>query len=132
MTPIQIILLVVLGAIGALLAIWALRGWLSHRTTGLFALVLVAAASAIIWPEATTRVARAVGIGRGADLLLYVMVVAMIVGFFWVYVRLIRLRRNLTLLVRHLAQAQASGPLDAVRPPSMPLADEQGSGQSTG
>ena len=126
MSPIQVILLVVLGTIGALLAVWALRGWVSHRMTAIFALVLVGAASAIIWPEATTRVARAVGIGRGADLLLYIAVVAMIVGFFWVYIRLIRLRRNLTLLVRHLAQAQARGPLEPAGDPAQRAGEPSG------
>ena len=48
-------------------------------------------------------VARKLGIGRGADLLLYCSVGVMMVGFLMVYIRLGRLRREITLIVRHLA-----------------------------
>jgi len=75
----------------------------------LLALVLASAAAAIAWPEATSRIARALGIGRGADLVLYSTVVAMGVGFWMVYIRLRQLRRDITLLVRHLALLVGQG-----------------------
>jgi hypothetical protein len=75
----------------------------------LLAFVLASAAAAIAWPEATSRIAHALGIGRGADLVLYSTVVAMGVGFWMVYIRLRQLRREITLLVRHLALLVAQG-----------------------
>ena len=65
------------------------------------------AALAVVWPDATTRIARFVGLGRGVNLLLYCTVVVMMAGFFMVYIRLRRVRQELTLLVRHLAILQA-------------------------
>jgi hypothetical protein len=66
-------------------------------------LLWAAAGLAVIQPDLTTKVAHTVGIRRGADLLLYCAVVAMIAGFLMIYVRLRRLRREITLLVRELA-----------------------------
>ena len=60
-------------------------------------------ASAFAWPEITTKIAHLLGIRRGADLVLYCSVVVMLVGFLVVYIRMRRLQRELTLIVRHLA-----------------------------
>ena len=53
--------------------------------------------------------ARWLGIGRGADLVSYLAIGVMFVGFFVTYVRLRALRRELTLLVRRVALHQAGG-----------------------
>ena len=74
-----------------------------HRDNLLWLFLWVLAGVAIAWPDLTAMVAAVLGIGRGADLVLYCAVVVMMVGFLMVYVRLRRLRRDLTLLVRHLA-----------------------------
>ena len=58
---------------------------------------------ALIVPDATTSLANAVGIHRGADLLLYVVVIIMTIGFFSMYLRLRQLRREFTLLVRRIS-----------------------------
>ncbi|MBU0717710.1 MAG: DUF2304 domain-containing protein [Planctomycetes bacterium] len=79
-----------------------------HRDNLLWLLLWVLAGLAIAWPDLTAIVAAALGIGRGADLVLYCAVVVMMVGFLMVYVRLRRLRRDLTLLVRHLALRDAT------------------------
>lgn len=47
------------------------------------------------------------GIGRGADLVFYCAVLAIMVRFWMVYIRLRRLRQEITLLVRHLAVREA-------------------------
>ncbi|MFQ5492031.1 MAG: DUF2304 family protein, partial [Phycisphaerae bacterium] len=53
------------------------RGWVSRRE-GLFsACIWIVAGVAVAWPDATTRVARVVGLGRGANLLLYCAVLVM-------------------------------------------------------
>ena len=68
-----------------------------------WSLIWLAAAVAILRYDWTMVVARKLGIGRGADLLLYGAVGVMLVGFMMVYIRLRRLRREITLIVRHLA-----------------------------
>lgn len=77
-----------------------------------WSLVWIAGAVAILRYDWTMVLARKLGIGRGADLLLYGSVGVMLVGFMMVYVRLRRIRRDITLIVRHLALQEAqSGPV---------------------
>lgn len=63
----------------------------------------LAAATAIAWPDITVRAARLLGIGRGADLVLYLSVVGMAIGFFAVFLRMRRLEEHLTTIVRQVA-----------------------------
>ena len=85
-----------------------------HATTGIAKGRVSVAGVAIAWPELTTWAARSLGIRRGADLVLYCAVVVMMVGFLMVYSRLRQVRRDLTLVVRHLALLEADGPPEAV------------------
>jgi hypothetical protein len=113
MSVFQVLLLIVAAGlfVGSLVAM--ARGWATRREGTISALIWLLAALAIIWPDVTTRIARAVGLGRGLNLLVYCTVLVTIVGFFMVYIRLRKLRRQLTLLVRHLAilEAQEGPPL---------------------
>ena len=103
----QIVFLVLAAClfVGSLVA--AARGWATRREGLASALIWLVAAMAVAWPDTTTRLARFVGLGRGVNLLLYCTVVVMMVGFFMIYIRLRRVRRELTLLVRHLAILEA-------------------------
>jgi hypothetical protein len=103
----QQILLAVIAAslLGSVVAL--LRGWASRREGLIWAGVCLAAGVVILWPEITSKVARALGIGRGADLVFYCAVVVMLLGFWMVYMRLRRMRREITVLVRHLAILEA-------------------------
>ena len=67
----------------------------------------VAAGVAIARPSITISVARLLGIGRGADLVFYCAILAMLIGFFVVYIRLKRLDRQITILVRNAALTSA-------------------------
>ncbi len=56
---------------------------------------------AVIWrPDATTAVARLVGIGRGADLMIYAAVIGLLIMVFQLHVAHGRIERQLTELVR--------------------------------
>lgn len=103
LSPFQILALAVLLALFILTAIGGLRRWIGRGEASLWSAVWLAAGLAVLWPDATTRIAKAVGIKRGADLVLYCGLVVMMVGFLMTYVRLRRLRREVTLLTRHLA-----------------------------
>jgi hypothetical protein len=65
--------------------------------------VWTAAALTIIDPELLQTVATRIGIGRGADLVLYLGVLAFLGVSFYFYSRYVRLQRQLTDIVRHLA-----------------------------
>lgn len=106
----------------------AVRGGIRKRIATFWLLVWAAAGVTALWPQSTAIAARALGIGRGADLVLYCSVLAMLVGFFYIYTRFRRLDRALTLLVRRLAiddpvppalapeASRASGDGDAASP----------------
>lgn len=72
--------LLILGVlIAALVAVRFLRGDRSLALKRIFALLFAAAAVlAIIFPTVLTTIANFFGIGRGADLLLYVSIIAML------------------------------------------------------
>lgn len=57
----------------------------------------------VIEPDWSTGVARLLGIGRGADLVLYLLVLATSWGFLSMYMRLRAVRRDMTVLVRRIA-----------------------------
>ena len=80
-------------------------------------LVLMAAAVAVIFPEALTRLANGVGVGRGADLLLYVLVVTFMLVSVVLFRRLSVLERRYTQLARLLAIRDAASQHDAEGPP---------------
>ena len=103
----QILALIVVGCLFLVTLATAIRGSVARRDGLLWAVVWLIAGVAIIWPGVTRIVARALGIGRGADLVLYCAVVAMMIGFLMVYTRMRRIQRELTLIVRHLATRDA-------------------------
>ena len=85
-----------------------LRYFRSLLRDRLFAVaVLGVGVLAIIFPDWTTRLAKLVGVGRGADLISYIFFILCLFGFVAVHGRMVALERSLTLLVRHTAVAQA-------------------------
>ena len=107
MSAFQIVSLSAVGLAGLAVFVGLARGGLRRRDALWLSLALVAAAVALAWPESTSAVARALGIGRGADLLLYVSVFAMGAGFLGAHVRMRRTERALTEVVRALALEDA-------------------------
>lgn len=99
----QIVLLGVVVILFLLTIAAGVRGWIGRGGAIAWTLLWITAGVAIAYPNVTVVVASAMGIGRGADLVLYLSVVAMMAGFLMVYVRLRRVRRDVTLLVRRLA-----------------------------
>jgi hypothetical protein len=103
MTVFQGLVLMLFSLLAAVTLSAAFRGMVRKRIAVMWLAIWTVGAGAIIWPRSTVVVARSLGIGRGADLLLYVSVLLMLVGFFYVYGRFRRLDRQITLLVRRLA-----------------------------
>lgn len=97
--------LVAIFALLTIVATW--RHAINARAGVAWLLVWIAAAAAIARPSLTVTVAHLLGIGRGADLVLYCAILAMLGGFFLGYVRFKRLEREITRLVRHIAVSEA-------------------------
>jgi hypothetical protein len=79
-----------------------------QRTTSRFVrvvvLLVIVAGAYLVWaPEQATVLAGWVGVGRGADLILYLWVVITLALIVFLYLKTLRLSRKLTLLTRHLA-----------------------------
>ena len=80
-----------------------------RRTIGILWLAFwMAAAGAILRPNITRTVAEVLGIGRGADLVMYCGILAAAIGFFHFYQRFRKIEANITKLVRHLAIEEAT------------------------
>ena len=107
MTLIQ--LLLILGAIAALfIYLTKFRSVLLDRVIalGLFLLAMIA----ILVPEITNQIAHYVGVWRGADLVMYLFIVATVFALLMLYTKLSRLADNHTKLVRAIAIEHAERP----------------------
>ena len=111
----QIVALSVLGLL-ALRELLQLRHGTAHlRQWLLRTAVLAAAMVAIAQPELTNRFAHAIGIGRGADVVLYLFVLAFLFTSFAFYSRSVKLERQVTVLVGKLAQLEAQKGTEAAQ-----------------
>ncbi|HAQ66723.1 MAG TPA: DUF2304 domain-containing protein [Phycisphaerales bacterium] len=109
MTSFQIVLLS-FALVGAVTGIALVAKNIIGRATGAVILVLIAlGAMFTVVPNWTTAIAHALGIGRGADLLLYLLVIGSSTGFLVLYVKLRAVRREVTLLVRKIALDGSTG-----------------------
>jgi hypothetical protein len=124
MTGFQIILLCALGAIAATLVASAARGRIGRLAAAAWLVVVTAGAVFAVEPDWTTAIARRLGISRGTDLLLYVLVLASMQGFLLLYLKLRRVRRELTLLVREIAIREARAQPPAGDAGDAPAGDE--------
>lgn len=61
------------------------------------------AAVVVLFPQATDAVAQFLGIARGADLIVYIGIIILFAGLFFLLVRLERLERDVTKIVRKMA-----------------------------
>ncbi len=102
----QVFLIVVFGLIGVVSILTLVRG-IAPKLSLVVLGISLAACAAAIWPDVTTVIANKLGIDTGTHLILYCTVLVMMAGFFFFYIRLRQLRRELTLMVRHVALMQA-------------------------
>jgi hypothetical protein len=103
MSVFQYLVVVLLAVLATATLRAAVGGGVRKRVAAFWLLVWIGAGVATIWPQSTAVTARALGIGRGADLVMYTSVFMSLTGFFYVYTRFRRLDRAFTLLVRQLA-----------------------------
>jgi hypothetical protein len=80
-------------------------------------LLLGAGAVAVIVPDVTTDVAHLVGVGRGADLVLYIAIVAVLFVLLHYYSKFVELQAKMTELTRQMAIMKAESQHGLSSPP---------------
>lgn len=103
MTTFQIVTLPLIALIVLATVIQISRRRLALRFGFAWMVLWVAAAVSIADPEILVRAAHFLGIGRGADLVLYLSVIFSFLAFFITYLRFRRVEEQLTTIVRHIA-----------------------------
>ena len=107
MTVFQIFLLSAL-SLGAIAVVTlSARRAIGRAAAAFILLVLGGGIAFAVKPDLTTAIAHRLGINRGTDLLLYILVLAVVYGFIVIYLKLRRVRRELTVLVREIAVREA-------------------------
>ena len=112
MNSFQLTALSVLVIVAGATIVAYVRRWIGRAACYFWCGVWLATAAACTWPDQMGLVANILGIDRGADLVSYWGIVVMFVGFWMVYIRLLRVRRELTLVVRKLAILEAKREYD--------------------
>lgn len=102
LNPFQLIVVPILSVLGLYSLIEMMRGtrW---RMAGLRAILWFAAAAAVFRPQITIAIARALGIGRGTDLVMYLFIIGSLGAALYFYAQIVRLESAITTLVRHAA-----------------------------
>jgi hypothetical protein len=118
---IRILLLLGLGAIGWF--IFLRRNRLPIHIMTVF-LLIAAGAVAVIFPDVTQDAADLVGVGRGADLITYIAIVAVMFVLLHYYTKFVELQRQLTEVTRELAILRAE--VDRTAPPAPAQIDRGG------
>ena len=108
MTPFQIVALSALAAIVAWEFARLPRGGAGGGPWLIRLCVWLAAAIAVAQPQLLQVLANLLGIGRGTDVLLYLLVFAFFGTSFFLYARTVVLQRQLTQLVRRYALDNAT------------------------
>jgi small membrane protein len=113
MRPIQFFLLTfVLIALTKAIYSYKQRGMRAPDSL-LWTLVWIGTASIIIFPDATSFVAHLLGIGRGADLIMYASLLITFYLIFRIHLTLARLEQEITEVVRAIALEQLTEPADS-------------------
>lgn len=71
----------------------------------------------VIWPESANRIANALGVGRGADLLVYLLFFVMVLLILVIHAVLGQVNRQLTQLARQVALLSREKPVNPARDP---------------
>ena len=108
MSAFQILALAVIAAMLVRDFVTWSRSQASIRVRIVRCFIWIGAAVAIAIPGLVQAVAEWLGIGRGADVVLYLSVLGFLWVAFFLYARCLRLEREITALTRHLAIRDAT------------------------
>ena len=94
-----------------LVALYALSQWrVAPLVAGSILCTALAGALVVTFPELATRTAHVLGIGRGADLIMYVFIVVILAAILNIHIKLRANNRQLTELARSIALQSARIP----------------------
>jgi small membrane protein len=99
----QIVMLPLVAAMILAVAVAMARRRMTGRVGSAWLALWIAAAISIANPDVLVWLAHVLGIGRGADLVLYLSILFSFAAFFITYLRFRRVDEQLTKIVRHLA-----------------------------
>ena len=119
MSALQTFVVLLFGTLGVLTLSAGLRGTAPKSVVAAALLLWAFGGVAAVWPHMVTDLAHQLGVGRGADLLLYMTTLSLMVACSYMYARFRRVERQLTMLVRRLAMDAATERGPSVRS-SMP------------
>jgi hypothetical protein len=98
------IIQILLTGLLALLALFVVIQSISSRAVRFAVLAVLAIGAILVWrPEHANAVAHSLGVGRGADLLMYLWVVITLSVILLLYLQIVAVNRTLTQLARRLA-----------------------------
>ncbi len=83
---------------------------------GLTVLIILA----VIFPDTLTGIANTFGIGRGADLVIYLVAISLLFFSVSTYLKFGDMDRRITLLSRHIALLESKGDIGRVDPEELP------------
>jgi len=107
------IIKVLLTGLLALLALFVMLQTVTSHAVRLTVLTILVIGGYFVWrPEHANWVAQTLGVGRGADLLMYLWVVITCSVILLLYLKIVRMNRMLTQLARRLALSQPMHPPD--------------------
>jgi hypothetical protein len=111
------IIKILLSSLLALLALFVTLQRISSRGVRYTVLTMLAIGAYFVWrPEHATAVAQTLGVGRGADLLMYLWVVITCSVILLLYLKIVEMNRMLTELARRLALREPMHPPDRSEP----------------
>ena len=79
------------------------EGALSRLAAAAWTLLWLGAATVTVWPSLASRFAAALGVGRGADAVLYIAVISLFYLVFRIFLRLDKIERDITAVIREAA-----------------------------
>jgi len=101
----------------ALLALFVTLQTISSRGVRFTVLATLAIGAYFVWrPEHANAVAQTLGVGRGADLLMYLWVLITCFVILLLYLKIVEMNRMLTQLARRLALSEPMHPPDRSKP----------------
>jgi hypothetical protein len=92
-------------------------GNINARELILLCLLWAGASIVVLWPEVSSRLADLLGVGRGADAVVYLTVASLCYFIFRIYIRIRNIVQQLTRLVRKLALRDAERAPSVKEPP---------------
>lgn len=100
---IQIILLLFILFVLSRIILQFRKGATTLKETIFWTTLWILVALAVIFPKTTDLFAKALGVGRGADLLVYLAVIFLFYLIFRIFIRLERIERDITKIIRKIA-----------------------------